>query len=64
MRPRHGKQRTRHLDIRYFYAKELQDQGMISLEYVDTINQEADLLTKGMVTNFPALANKITGNVE
>ena len=60
--PRHNKQRTRHLDIRYFYARELQEQGMIQLKYVKTEDQEADLLTKGMVNNFNTLADRLTGN--
>lgn len=62
--PRHNKQRTRHLDIRYFYARELQEQGMILIRYVKTEDQEADLLTKGMVGNFEVLANRLTGNVD
>ena len=62
MRPRHGRQRTRHLDIRYFYAKELQKQGMIDLRYIETKSQEADLLTKGMVDNLSTLASRMTGN--
>ncbi len=64
MGSRHNKQRTRHLDIRYFYAKELQEKCLIDLKYVKTENQEADLLTKGMVENFPTLASKMTGNEE
>ena len=62
--PRHNGQRTKHLDIRYFYAKELQEQGYIDIKYVGTEDQQADLLSKGMVGTFPVLASRMTGNEE
>ena len=61
---RNGKQRTRHLDIRYFYAKELIDNGLIDVKYVQTSDQEADLLTKGMTgENFSTLVKKLMGHI-
>jgi ribonuclease HI len=60
--PRHNRQRTKHLDIRYFYAKELVEQNIISIKYIPTENQQADLLTKGMVGSFSTLASRLTGN--
>ena len=61
---RNGKQRTRHLDIRYFYAKELIDNGLIDVKYVQTSDQEADLLTKGMTgENFSILVKKLMGHI-
>jgi hypothetical protein len=35
-KPKHGKQRTRHLDVRYFYAKELIEQKIIDVQYIET----------------------------
>jgi ribonuclease HI len=60
--PRHNRQRTKHLDIRYFYAKELSEQGAIEVRFVPTEHQQADLLTKGMVGSFSTLACRMTGN--
>ncbi len=60
--PRHNRQRTKHLDIRYFYAKELVEQNVIKIKHIPTMDQQADLLTKGMVGQFSTLANRLTGN--
>ena len=38
--------RTKHLDIRRFYIKDLIDDGLIRLEYVSTTENLADLMTK------------------
>jgi hypothetical protein len=38
--------RTKHIDIRYHYLRQLIEENKIKLEYIDTENQIADLLTK------------------
>ena len=38
--------RTRHLDIRYFFIKDVVDKGMVSLEYEPTEEMVSDYLTK------------------
>jgi len=61
-KPRHNAQRTRHLDIRYFYARELQELGMIDIKFAPTDDMEADLLTKGWVGPiFTKLAARMIG---
>jgi hypothetical protein len=40
--------RTKHIDIRYHYIKECVEQGKISLFFVPTYEQAADLLTKNL----------------
>ena len=61
-KPRHGKQRTRHLDVRYFYAKELIEQKIIDVQYIETKLQQADVLTKGMAGEFGKLAALLAGH--
>ena len=38
--------RTKHIDIRYHFIRELVEDRTISIEYVDTLNQLADIFTK------------------
>ena len=38
--------RTKHIDIRHHFIRELIEDGLISLEYISTKSQVADLLTK------------------
>ena len=38
--------RTKHLDIRYFYVKDLIDRGIVSVEHCSTMNMIADFFTK------------------
>ena len=40
--------RTKHIDIRYHYVKELVDSGVIDLRYLSTAEQAADGLTKNL----------------
>ena len=40
--------RTKHIDIRYHYIREVIDKGIVSLYYVDTNNNPADMLTKNL----------------
>jgi hypothetical protein len=45
-RPRSTHQRTKHLDVRYFYARDLELEGSIKMEWLPTKHMIADLLTK------------------
>ncbi|KAE8211922.1 hypothetical protein CF319_g9305, partial [Tilletia indica] len=38
--------RTKHIELRYHYIRSLKSKGTVDLEYVDTHNQTADILTK------------------
>ncbi|MGK3945729.1 Ty1/Copia family ribonuclease HI, partial [Streptomyces caeruleatus] len=38
--------RTKHIDIRYHYIRELVEEKVISLEYISTEKQLADIFTK------------------
>ena len=48
--------RTKHIDVRHHYIRELQDNGEVSVEYVHTSEQLADGLTK------PLLKGKLEDN--
>ena len=39
-------QRTKHLDVRYFYARDLESEGAIRLQWIPTADMLADLMTK------------------
>lgn len=41
-------QRTKHIDIRHHFIRELIDEKVISLQYIATKRQLADILTKGL----------------
>ena len=43
-----GWKRTKHIDVRYHFVRDLVDQQKIILEYIRTQDQCADLLTKPM----------------
>jgi hypothetical protein len=45
---RTSRQRTKHLDIRHFFAKDCADRGEIALMYVPTADMLADVMTKPM----------------
>ena len=40
--------RTKHIDIKYNFIREKYSLGLFKLEYVNSKNQQADLLTKGL----------------
>ncbi|KAE8884963.1 hypothetical protein PF005_g13677 [Phytophthora fragariae] len=40
--------RTKHIDIRYHFIREKVVSNEVELEYVDTKNQLADIMTKGL----------------
>ena len=41
-------QRTRHIDIRYHYVRELVEQGIINISFVKTLENDADVYTKNL----------------
>ena len=41
--------RTKHIDVRFHFGRELVSSGMIAVEYVPTNEQRADILTKALV---------------
>ena len=52
--------RTKHIDIRHHFIRELVDDGIISLEFISTLNQKADILTKPLDTlSFESLRKSI-----
>ena len=38
--------RSKHIEIRYFYIRDMMQKGAIKLQYVSTDEQVADILTK------------------
>lgn len=40
--------RLKHIDVKYFYVRDLVENGSIQIEYVPSSEQQADLLTKGL----------------
>jgi hypothetical protein len=40
--------RTKHIDVRYHYIRELVENGVIAIEYVNTKENIADALTKNL----------------
>ena len=56
-------QRTKHLSVRLFYTKELQEKGIINLEWCSTDLMVADLMTKPLVgRQFTKFALFLMGN--
>ena len=42
--------RTKHVDVRYHFIRDLVEQGIIQLEYVNAKENTADMLTKNLPT--------------
>ena len=60
---RNTHQRTKHLDVRYFYARELEADGDICLEWLSTKHMIADIMTKPLQGSlFTTLTKQLTGN--
>ena len=38
--------RRKHIDVRFYFIRDLFRRGMISVEYVKSVDQHADILTK------------------
>ena len=56
-------QRTKHLDARYFYARELEEDDEIEIIWTSTGHMVADLMTKPLMgKSFTYLSGCITGN--
>ena len=45
-RDRTSSKRSKHMDIRYHYIRELIEEGLVDIKYVETKNMLADSLTK------------------
>lgn len=55
--------RTKHIDIKYHFIKELYERKEFNIEYVTTNEQKADILTKPLPkTRFEYLRNKLIRN--
>jgi hypothetical protein len=55
--------RSRHIDVRYYRSRHLQEQGEVSVEYVPTEDNVADILTKPLpVKLFVKFARIILGH--
>ena len=60
---RSNKHRTKHLNIRYFFAKDRADVGEIRLEYMPTADMLADMLTKPVAgETFKQLVKQLYGH--
>ena len=44
-----GNQRSRHINIRYYFAKDYIDKGVIAIRYKSTNDMIADVLTKPLM---------------
>jgi len=40
--------KTKHIDVRYHFIRQTQETGVIDVQYINTINQLADILTKAL----------------
>ena len=53
-------QRTKHMDVRYFFVRDAQQDGLIDIQYVETENQLADCVTKALaVPRFEKLRSNL-----
>lgn len=53
-------QRLKHIDVKYCFIKEAITSGTITLEYLSTSNQVADIMTKGLAgKSFKVLKEKL-----
>ena len=43
-----GWKRTKHIDVRYHFVRDLSDNDTITLQYIRTIDQVTDMLTKSL----------------
>ena len=50
--------RTRHMDTRHKFVNDLQEQGLIKVEFVPTAENTADTLTKNVTTELFAIHNQ------
>ncbi len=53
-------QRTKHIDIKYFFVREMVARGLVTLEYVPSEDNLADILTKPLApARFEALMENL-----
>jgi hypothetical protein len=58
------KGKTKHMDVRYHYIKELVDHGKIILQHLSTTEMISDILTKPLVLGpYQYLRNKLLGTI-
>ena len=56
--------RTKHIDMQYHFTRELIDAGVITVEYIPAVEEQADILTKEYIgRNFRALRDSVMGMV-
>ena len=41
-------QRTKHIDVKYHFIRNVQEEGVINVSYVNTENEIADIMTKAL----------------
>ena len=58
----HG--RTKHIDIKYHFVRDLVEAGRIKVEYCASENMIADILTKGLCINRFEMLRQLAGIVE
>ena len=59
------KGKTKHMDVRYHYIKELVDQGKIILQHLPTTDMISDIFTKPLVSGpYLYLRNKLLGSIK
>lgn len=46
-------QHTKHIEVKYFFMRDVKEHGKITVKYVDTVNQFADVETKVQNQNYP-----------
>ena len=47
--PNHGAAKmSKHIAVQYHYIRDLQDTGVIDVDYISTTDQRADMLTKNL----------------
>jgi hypothetical protein len=53
-------ERTKHIDLRYHYIRDCMEKGTITVEYISTNEQKADILMKPLGrTRFQELCGKV-----
>ncbi len=68
--PQQGHQRTKHIQVKYHYVRELVRARIIEIDYKKTHEQVADILTKGLAkTKFEGFRadlglTRLSGSVE
>lgn len=56
--------RMKHVEVKYYFIRDLIKEGRIRLEYVPTEHQQADILTKGLPATTFVKLRKLLGLME